>query len=146
MEQRIYRRIILSKFYFPIGIVFMASVVTAFYCVGVTTNVLGFERVTSEVEIEKIVLTGAALLLGIIFGVVNEKLSSLQPDQKISAPIIFNSLRTARAAKSLIAAPVLYVGVYTLAGEQPDYIVSFLLAFQNGFFCDAVMKDKKASV
>lgn len=124
----------------------MASVVTAFYYIGGTTNVLGFESVTSQVEIEKIVLTGVALLFGIAFGVVNEQLSSLQPDQRISASIIMNSLRTARAAKSLIAAPILYVGVYTLAGEQPDYVVSFLLAFQNGFFCDAVMKDKQTSV
>jgi hypothetical protein len=124
----------------------MISVVTAFYYTGVTTNIFGFESVTSEVEIEKIVLTGVALLLGIIFGIVNEQLSSLQPNQRISVSIIINSLRTVRAAKSLIAAPVLYVGVYTLAGEQPDYVVSFLLAFQNGFFCDALMKDKKASV
>ena len=52
-------------------------------------------------------------------------------------------LYSARFVRALLAAPIVFVAVYVAAKSQPDPVISLIFAFQNGFFCDAIMKPKE---
>lgn len=45
--------------------------------------------------------------------------------------------------KPLLVSPMVFYTVYGITGQVPDAVSAHLLAFQNGFFWQAVLKDKK---
>jgi|ERR1035438_4396956 hypothetical protein len=45
--------------------------------------------------------------------------------------------------RSVIVSPIVFFVIYSAAREQPDKIVSFCLAFQNGFFWETIFDKAK---
>jgi hypothetical protein len=44
--------------------------------------------------------------------------------------------------RALLVAPIIFVGVYKATNTNPDKVLAALLAFQNGFFCDSILRKK----
>lgn len=83
-------------------------------------------------------LTATALVLGIVFGAFHRLWKERTEDMSIQA--VISGLRSAEMWRSLLLAPLVFSGSYVAAREQPDLVVSFVFAFQSGFFCDAVLQ------
>ncbi|SRR6266436_2702693 len=52
--------------------------------------------------------------------------------------------RSATTIRSLLISPIVFFVSYKLASSQPDDLISILLAFENGFFWQAIF-EKRAS-
>jgi len=89
-----------------------------------------------------LILVAIAMLAGILFGSIYERLK-----QRKRAVTLGKELAAVLSSpsfyRSLLAAPIVFAGVYTAAKAQPDQVVAFLFAFQNGFFCDAVLRQQE---
>jgi hypothetical protein len=88
------------------------------------------------------VLAIIAMVIGITFGVLH---TALEPSEAVKLPLkqkIANALVSAQLVRSLIAAPLIFCGIYAATKTQPDRVVAMLFAFQNGFFCNAILKSK----
>jgi hypothetical protein len=82
------------------------------------------------------------MLLGITFGSVYESLNTRRGKVSFKDELSA-SLTSAHFFKSLLASRVVFAGVYVASGSQPDLVVALLFAFQNGFFCDAILRDSR---
>jgi len=52
------------------------------------------------------------------------------------------SLRDKSLWQSLLASPLVFMVVYALAEKQPDYLIASILAFENGFLANVVIKKR----
>ena len=102
------------------------------------------ESPSQSLPLGRVLLSVLAMVIGMLFGALYEQIGS-QKDSISFRNEILTVLKSSRLFRSLLAAPILFVGVYTAAQSQPDLVVSLIFAFQNGFFCDAIMKKKEAS-
>ena len=80
------------------------------------------------------------MLLGMFANSVHSKIKSLPPgsDQIELNEVLGDSLRSSGFWLAIIISPIVFATVYLLVREQPDPVVSYLLAFENGFFWKAV--------
>lgn len=89
---------------------------------------------------DRIAISAVALLTGIIFGAFHRLWREWKEPLNFAA--IKAGLRSAELWRSLLAAPLVFSGVYAAARSQPDYVLAFFFAFQTGFFTDAVIQAK----
>jgi hypothetical protein len=82
------------------------------------------------------------LVVGIFAGEVYRTLQSSDSD-KIALSDFKNVIASKSLWKSLFAAPIIYLGIHYLSQDQPDLMVSSLLAFENGFFCNVILSKKQ---
>ena len=54
------------------------------------------------------------------------------------------SFQSASFATALVVSPIVFYAVYNATKEQPDNVVSLLLAFQNGFFWQVILERRSA--
>lgn len=84
-------------------------------------------------------LTALCMFVGIVFGGLFRRLegrkSLINPLKEIL--LVF---RTPSFLSALCVSPFVYFAVYVLVRESPGDPASYLLAFQNGFFCEAIFK------
>ncbi len=86
-----------------------------------------------------VALTSIAMLAGICFGSVYERIRNRKRDVNLWKEFR-SALTSGHFAISIIIAPLLFSSVYTAARAEPDFIVATMLAFQNGFFCERILK------
>lgn len=65
--------------------------------------------------------------------------SEAEIDYRTLLPNVFRSKSFVRA---IIVSPIVFLGVYVLIENQPDLILSHLIAFENGFFWQAVLVER----
>jgi hypothetical protein len=120
----------------------MMVILAAFYWYAFGQNsFLGFDRSDgAAAAAARIVLSAIALLIGIVFGVFHRLWRERAEPLDFGAVIA--GLRSADLWRSLLAAPLVFAGVYAAAQSQPDHVVAFFFAFQTGFFTDAVLQAK----
>lgn len=104
---------------------------------------LGFDPEVTNYNWNSIARTLLALL-GLLTGIVAGGFHRLWRER--IDPLKFSDLKAAMSNpeiwRSLVAAPLVFTGVYTAAQAQPDIILSFFFAFQSGFFADAIVQGK----
>lgn len=84
-----------------------------------------------------------ALLFGIAFGGMHKRLRG-RPDDVVNVWAEFRALlRSGEFACSVLVAPIVFCGVYIAIKQQPDQVIAFLFAFQNGFFWDQIFARAK---
>jgi hypothetical protein len=44
--------------------------------------------------------------------------------------------------KAGIVSPIVFGAIYSTLAEQPDQVISYIVAFENGFFWSAILKSK----
>lgn len=87
-----------------------------------------------------------ALLSGIVFGGMHKRLRDMG-DEPVDAVSEFRALlRSGEFASSVLVAPIVFCGVYIAIKQQPDRVIAFLFAFQNGFFWDQIFARTKAAL
>ncbi len=84
------------------------------------------------------------MLLGLVFGSIYDKIKDRE--RRISY------LREIKAAisspsffRALLASPIVYSAVYIAAKSQPDAIIALVFAFENGFLCEAILRERALS-
>jgi MFS family permease len=90
-----------------------------------------------------------SMLGGIILGHLQSRLSAVREDQHVDIlPELKAAVTSGGFYRSLIASPVIFIGIYAAAKTkaQPDLVVSLLLSFENGFFCQTVLKHREQQV
>jgi len=126
------------------GILVGGAMLSAFYQYVFTgsVNPQNFDPTnTSAVPVPTFRLIGSAvaMLIGILFGGISSRLGKKSGAVSVRREFV-EALVSPQMFKSLLAAPAIYSGVYLAAGSQPDVVLSMIFAFQNGFFCDSVMR------
>jgi hypothetical protein len=93
----------------------------------------------SKFPFSAFLLTCTLMLLGILFGSLFRRLGG--PSRKID---VIAEFREVISSSSFIAAlcisPFVFSGVYMVALQSPGDPSSYLLAFQNGFFCESIFR------
>jgi len=83
---------------------------------------------------------GIAMLVGIISGRLHSHFRSLKRQQSIK---VIEELKSAFSSRdlylSMFASPIVFGIVYNITIYSPDPIMTTILAFQNGFFCDVIL-------
>jgi hypothetical protein len=106
---------------------------------------LGFDPSSDEPNTAlRIFLSAAALMIGIVFGAFHRLWR--ERTEVLDLAAVKAGLRNAELWRSLLAAPLVFAGVYAAARTQPDHVVAFFFAFQTGFFTDAVLQAKARQV
>jgi hypothetical protein len=129
-----------------LGMLLMGAILIVFWDLSLNRRlaVIGFEEghevgPPSPLPWTDIGLNALALIVGIVFGAAHEQWMA-RPDDRIRLSDFWHTLTTGRSLASLVAAPLLFTGVYAVARSQPDRVVALLFAFQNGFFCKSVLR------
>jgi hypothetical protein len=90
-------------------------------------------------SVGQLILLAALMLFGIISSFVFERAKQSRADgQSISKNLsaVFSDFRLIAA---LFVSPIIFNSVYSLVHQNPESISDFLLAYQNGFFWQAVI-------
>jgi hypothetical protein len=86
-----------------------------------------------------VVLTGIVMALGIFFGCMFRRLGGADRQINVLAEAR-QVLRSSSFIAALCVSPFIFLGVYALVRDTPGDPASYLLAFQNGFFCEAIFR------
>jgi len=98
---------------------------------------LGFEG--GSFPVVAIVATAVVMILGIIFGCLFRRLSG--PDRPVNLWSEFSSvIQSSSFLAALCVSPFVFLGIYALVRDAPGDPASYLLAFQNGFFCESIFR------
>lgn len=87
------------------------------------------------------IIFAVAMLAGIILGHLYTFITAEQA-QTIDRTMLKNAFADKRLWLSLLASPLIFGLVYVLNEHQPSSVMASLLAFENGFFCNAILKSK----
>ena len=98
----------------------------------------GFNPIQSGSEIFQVVMLAIWCTLGIFSGVLHREIHS----GKFESVTFWGSLKEAWNGKELLngmlISPILFYAVYALAKQVPNNLIGWLLAYENGFFCNTV--------
>lgn len=95
-----------------------------------------------NVPFSRLFAVALSMLIGILFGAFYNLIKNKEPGDSVSAD--FKKLfQSAQLFKSLVAAPIVFSAVYVSTRTEPDQILALVFAFQNGFFCDTIMRTKE---
>lgn len=86
-----------------------------------------------------VILTGLVMAFGIFFGSMFRRMGSVDRQVDILAEMR-DVLRSSRFIATLCVCPFVFLGAYALVRDTPGDPASYLLAFQNGFFCEAIFR------
>lgn len=86
-------------------------------------------------------VTFIAMFLGIVFGALYDQISNKSFIKSYKKELV-TVFRSTRFLRGMLASPILFIGIYVASNSSPDLAVSLVFAFQNGFFCDAILKKK----
>lgn len=100
-----------------------------------------FESTASQSEgfLGRVLLAGAAMILGVYCGCLHAQLIDASGHIRILDEVRKAFCRT-DLLRGFLASPVLFYAVYAFLEEQPDLVLGCLFAFENGFFCDKMLE------
>jgi hypothetical protein len=128
-----------------LGIVVLILILTVFFTYTLNGHFLLFgpedEAAKQKLPLWETATCAISMLLGLVSGVVSEHL------KRKGGPInLFQETREALTSasffKALLASPILFSGVYIASQRQPDPVIALIFAFENGFLCDTILRDK----
>ena len=127
------------------GIVLCAAGTTVGVMVASSNAIFGFSELKgSGVPLFTFITLPLGMLAGIAAYGVRIQLDRIPED---TDDIDFKALLT-RAFKTrgfvsaIVVSPIVFAGVYLIIKDQPDLILSHLIAFENGFFWQAVLGNR----
>lgn len=93
----------------------------------------------------RILLLILSTLLGITGGYFHTRLQA-DPSRRFVFRVELNEMfYSPDYYRGLFASPIVFSVVYLAVNQQPDDVVAFLLAFENGFFWNRVLERKMAA-
>ena len=120
------------------SIAYVLVMIASFYYFGKSVTELGWWG--DQSPIPKALFAAAVMLFGIFFGCLFRQLRQRQ--QRIS---IWREVKSVFSSASFWTAicisPLVFFSFFGLTGDNPDRPATYLLAFQNGFFCEVVFNE-----
>lgn len=89
-------------------------------------------------------VVGLAMVIGILFGHIHGSLKQESKGPSI-ASLIGRTFQEPSLYRSLLAAPLVFGGIYSTTMQTADPVVALIFAFQNGFFCETLVKKPAAT-
>lgn len=87
------------------------------------------------------ITVGVAMFFGIISNSIWTHVAELPKNEPVSiGRVLKSALRSASLVRSALVSPIVFMAVYALVKSEPDAIVAHLLAYQNGFFWESVLR------
>lgn len=90
------------------------------------------------------IVLGILMIIGIVFGYVHSQLNTQPKNRKVN---IVSEFRKAFSQgglwRSLLSAPLVYAVIYVMSERTPDVVIASVLAFENGFFCELVLRRRE---
>ena len=127
-----------------IAIFFLFLVITALYFLGdagplmmAPTQAPAAQEGT--LSLAQLVGIGTMMLIGIIFGNFHAALGRANDGQR-AVSVLRTVFNDADLYKALLASPIVFGGVYTATLHTLDPVIAFVFAFQNGFFCESLLR------
>jgi hypothetical protein len=79
--------------------------------------------------------SGLFLILGILASALNKNLETSRS--------LANGFFSRQTIKSLLSAPIVFLANYLVTRDLTDPITAYLLAFETGFCCDAILAKRQ---
>ncbi|MDJ0698163.1 hypothetical protein [Mastigocoleus sp. MO_188.B34] len=98
------------------------------------------EDIRQNIRLGLTIWLAFVLLIGVFIGHIYRFLAKYPPNTKVRMEEIVGSVNDVNLWRSLISSPIVFGVVYIMAREQPDLVVSSILAFENGFICNVVLE------
>jgi hypothetical protein len=125
------------------GIGVLAVILVAFYAYIVSDGSFFFfgsaNSNGSPLPVTDVVLSASAMLVGVVFGSMHEHLKGAKAADNVLRKAL-EALNSATFFRSVLASPIIFAAVYLAAQKQPDQVIALIFAFQNGFFCNAILQ------
>ncbi len=127
-----------------IGLLFIGVVVSESYVVTGKLQPWFFEDKPPVGSIgSRTLLLALLMLAGILAGELHNALAQVRPGGRIKVgAIVASAFRSGSLWRALLASPLVFGAVYMITKDQPDLVISVLLSFENGFFCQAVLRKR----
>lgn len=91
------------------------------------------------------VVAGVMMLLGIFAGAFRASIQGKTQLESVRREFL-QTFRNTQFIKSLVAAPIVFSAIYLATKEQPDWVLASIFAFENGFFCDSVLRTQEKNI
>jgi hypothetical protein len=89
----------------------------------------------------------AAMIIGIVLGHLHSRLNSLPQNARIHiGSELRRAVTTGAFWRSLVASPLVFGITYWIGRSQPDPVIAAVLALENGFFCDVLLKRREREI
>jgi hypothetical protein len=108
----------------------------SFFGEGATRN--RYQNVTTLTLIQGISVA-LFMVLGIISGSIFDQIKRRSGPVKIISEARI-ALTKAHFYRAMLASPILFFAICTVSGQETNLLVSLMFAFQNGFFCDTILR------
>ena len=82
------------------------------------------------------------MLFGILFGHAYRALAAISGKGAVHFSTLISRIPGTDLWRSLLSSPIVFGVIYLLARDQPDIVVSSILAFENGFICNVVAEKR----
>jgi hypothetical protein len=138
----------MNRLLIAVGVLCAVALPAAYFTFeyGMTAGDLSFSQETRSAErgVSSIYLS-LAMIAGVVLSAVQERL------RQRKAPIaprtfLLSTFSDPALWRALVASPIIFIGVYSIARTLPDPVVALLTAFQNGFFCESILKQRRAEI
>jgi hypothetical protein len=100
--------------------------------------------VQKPVPVGHTLLSGLMMIFGIFAAAFRATLQGRTQLESVRKELLL-TLRSTQFIKSLVAAPIVFSAIYLATKEQPDWVLASIFAFENGFFCDTVLRTQEKS-
>jgi hypothetical protein len=128
-------RLEMRYLYALIALTICSATIYATFYQGASSEQLGFEG--GAVQALAVAGTALTLVLGVFFGCLFRKIGG--PDRQIDLlKELSTVIRSSSFVASLCVSPFIFFAVYAIVHNAPGEPASYLLAFQNRFFCQAI--------
>lgn len=88
-----------------------------------------------DIAYGRVIILFSSMLLGILAHSIHAEISNHSGSSRRKAKTIMRRvLRSTGLLTALCVSPIIFFSTYQAAGQQPDGVIAFCLAFQNGFF------------
>ena len=130
-----------------LAVIIMMSIIS-WYFIDITKEQTGLNEISfgekfindkpSNFPLLSFSLSVLFMLIGIFFGSFYSQIKD--KDQISIRSEISLVISGAHLWKSFLIAPIIFIGIYMASDSYPDKILAALFAFQNGFFCETIMR------
>lgn len=131
-----------TKSFSSVGSFFFLSIIvfgTVYYFDD--ASVYNFGGPASHIDIGKISSLIASMGMGIVFGVTYAHLRGRKADEKIGLlDLARNVLQSVEFYRACLVSPLVFLGIYNNILKETSILNSLLVAFQDGFFWQSILK------
>jgi hypothetical protein len=87
-----------------------------------------------------------AMIVGVVCGAIHDTLGGRKTfGEKGLLRTVADAVYGPQLLRGLLASPIVFAAVYGITRGHPDSVLAAALSFENGFFCDVVLRKRQAS-